>query len=143
MFVAFDQAIQLLQVKPVAFLEKRPIISNFADHQPRFGARPKREAKDNHDLLEDWVKQIERRGHPAPKMSRLTSWGIPFATWTSPFSCHMMKTAKDCETLAYHQMDPGRYVIDGQYPNLSKTSDPLTQISAGCFTHSSADQVQT
>ena len=107
-FQAFDQAIQLLQVKPMAFLEKRPVISNFADHQPQFGAKPKKEVKDSLDLLEDWVKQIERRGHPAPKGSRLTSWGIPFATWTSPYSCHIMKSTKDCETLAYHQMDPGR-----------------------------------
>ena len=107
-FVAFDQAVQLLQVKPMAFLEKRPVISGFADHQPCFGAKPKKEVRDNLDLLEDWVKQLEKRGHPPPKTSRLTSWGIPFATWTSPYSCQIMKTAKDCELLACRQMDPGR-----------------------------------
>ncbi|KAK5175834.1 uncharacterized protein LTR77_000974 [Saxophila tyrrhenica] len=107
-FLAFDQAIQMLQVKPMAFLTKRPAISSIAEHQPHFGAKPKKEVREKLDLLEDWVKQLERRGHPAPKASRLTSWGIPFATWTSPYSCHIMKAAKDCETLAYHQMDPGR-----------------------------------
>ena len=107
-FVAFDQVIQILQVKAMAFLEKRPILSSFSDHQPRFGPKPKKEAKDDLSLFEDWIKQMERRGHPTPKGSRLTSWGIPFATWTSQYSCHVLKTEKDCETIMCNQMDPGR-----------------------------------
>ena len=107
-FVAFDQVIQILQVKAMAFLEKRPTLSSFSDHQPRFGPKPKKEAKDDLALFEDWIKQMEKRGHPAPKESRLTSWGIPFATWTSQYSCHVLKTEKDCETIMLHQIDPGR-----------------------------------
>ena len=107
-FLAFDQAIQLLQVKPLAFLGKRPAISSFAEHHPRYGPKPKREVKDDLEILEDWVKQLVHRGHPGPPAHKMTSWGIPFATWTSPYSCSIMKTVRDCETIAYHQMDPGR-----------------------------------
>ena len=107
-FIAFDQVIQILQVKPMAFLEKRPMLSSFSDHQARFGARPKKEVKDDLNLFEDWVKQLERRGHPPMKGTKLSSWGIPFATWTSQYSCHVLKTEKDCETIMCNQMDPGR-----------------------------------
>jgi hypothetical protein len=107
-FLAFDQAIQLLQVKPLAFLTKKPVISGFAENQPRFGAKPKKEVKDSHELLEDWVKALERKGHPAPRGSTSPSWGIPFATWTSQYNCNIMKTSRDCETIAYYQQDPGR-----------------------------------
>lgn len=107
-FLAFDHAIQLLQVKALAFLEKRPLITGFAEHSPRFGAKPKRDVKDNLEILEDWVRALEREGHPVPAGTRSTSWGVPFATWSSPYSCRIMKTKADCETIAYHQMDPGR-----------------------------------
>jgi hypothetical protein len=107
-FVAFDQVIQILQVKAMAFLEMRPQLSSFSDHQPRFGPKPKKEAKNDLALFEDWIKQMERRGHPAPKGTKLTSWGIPFATWTSQYSCRVLKTEKDCETIICNQMDPGR-----------------------------------
>lgn len=107
-FTAFDQVVQILQVKAMAFLEKRPQVSSFGDHQPRYQARPKKEVKDDLELFEDWVKQLERRGHPAPKSTKLSSWGIPHATWTSPFSCSVLKTQKDCEFIMCNQMDPGR-----------------------------------
>ena len=107
-FAAFDSAIQMLQVKPMAFLEKRPLISSFAEQQPRYGPKPKKEVKDDIDWLEDWLKQLERRGHPAPRGTKLAGWGIPYATWTSPFSCHILKSAKDVETIVSYQMDPGR-----------------------------------
>jgi hypothetical protein len=108
-FLAFDQAIQLLQVKPLSFLTKKPVISGFAENHPRFGPKPKKEVKDSHELLEDWVKALERKGHPALQGSRsLPSWGIPFATWTSQYNCNIMKTSRDCETIAYYQQDPGR-----------------------------------
>lgn len=107
-FIAFDQVIQILQVKVMAFLEKRPMLSSFSDHQARFQSRQKKEVKDDLDVFEDWVKQLERRGHPAPKGTKLSSWGIPYATWTSPYSCHVLKTEKDCETIMCNQMDPGR-----------------------------------
>lgn len=107
-FLAFDQVIQILQVKSIAFLARRPPGGSFAEQQARYGARPKKEVKDDIELLEDWVKQLERRGHPAPTGGRLSSWGIPFASWTSPYSCHIMKSHKDCESLLTCQMDPGR-----------------------------------
>ena len=107
-FLAFDSAIKILQVKPMAFLTKRPLISGFAEQQPRYGPRPKKEVKHDFELLEDWVEQLEKRGHPAAKGTKLTSWGFPFATWTSPYSCHILKSHKDCETILCNQMDPGR-----------------------------------
>lgn len=107
-FVAVDHVIQILQVKAMAFLGKRPVLSSFSDHEPRYGGWPKKEVKHDLELFEDWVKQLERRGHPAPKGVKLSSWGIPFATWTSPYSCHILKTEKDCETIMCNQMDPGR-----------------------------------
>lgn len=107
-FLAFDHAIQLLQVKTLAFLEKRPLITGFAEHSPRFGAKPKREVKDNLEVLEDWIKALDRSGHPSSHGTKATSWGIPFSTWSSPYSCRIMRTKADCETIAYHQMDPGR-----------------------------------
>ena len=107
-FVAFDNVIQILQVKAMAFLEKRPLLSSFSDHQTRYGGKPKKEVRDDLDVFEHWLKQLERRGHPGPKGTRLSSWGIPFATWTSPYSCHILKTEKDCETIMCNQMDPGR-----------------------------------
>ena len=107
-FLAFDQTIQILQVKAMAFLEKKPQISAFAEHQPRYGQRSRGEVKNELDLLEDWVKQLERRSHPVLPGSMLTSWGMPFATWNSSFSCHILKSEKDCETMMCNQMDPGR-----------------------------------
>ena len=107
-FTAFDSAIQILQVKSMAFLTKRPLISGFAEQQPRFGGKPKKEVKDDLEWLEDWVKQLDKRGHPVPRGTRLTSWGVPFATWTSPYGCHILQSQKDCETIVCIQMDPGR-----------------------------------
>ena len=108
LFQAFDQAIQILQVKPMVFLVKRPVISGFADQQPRYGLKPKREAKHDTNLLEDWLKQLMKRDHPSPKGGKLTSWGIPFATWTSQYNCQLLKSDRDVETLVLNQMDPGR-----------------------------------
>ncbi|KAK3699281.1 hypothetical protein LTR37_016524 [Vermiconidia calcicola] len=107
-FLAFDQVIQVLQVKPMAFLVKRPLMSGFTG-QPHYGPKPKKDAKDDFEWLEQWLKHIEKRGHPTPKgVTRNYRWGVPFATWTSPYSCHIIGSHKECETLAYHQMDPGR-----------------------------------
>lgn len=107
-FKAFDQTMQILQGKPMAFLEIRPTISSFADRHPRYGTRHKKEVKDHLDLLEDWVKQLEKRGHPMPSGTGTQSYGFPFATWTSTYSCHLLRTEKDCETIMLEQMDPGR-----------------------------------
>ncbi|KAK3708026.1 hypothetical protein LTR37_011719 [Vermiconidia calcicola] len=107
-FLAFDQVIQVLQVKPMAFLVKRPLMSGFTG-QPHYGLKPKKDAKEDFEWLEQWLKHIEKRGHPTPKgVTRNYRWGVPFATWTSPYSCHIIGSHKECETLAYHQMDPGR-----------------------------------
>lgn len=106
-FQDFDQAIQILQVKPMAFFVKRPPVSGFSP-QPRFGARPKKEVKGDLDLFEDWIHQIVRRGHPAPANHQITNWGIPYATWTSEFNYTILKYEKDCEAMVLNQMDPGR-----------------------------------
>ena len=106
-FQDFDQAIQILQVKPLSFFVKRPPVSGFTE-QPRFHARAKKEVKNDFDLLEDWLHQVVRRGHPAPSGTRITNWGFPYATWTSESNYHILKSEKDCETLMLNQMDPGR-----------------------------------
>lgn len=106
-FEAFDQVIQILQVKPMAFFVKRPPVSGFTE-QPRFGVRPKKEVKGDLDLLEDWVHQIVRRGHPMPAGQQTTTWGFPYATWTSESNYYILRSEKDCETLMLNQMDPGR-----------------------------------
>lgn len=64
-FQEVDQAIQILQVKTMAFFVKRPPSSGFME-QARFSARPKKEVKQELSLLEDWMHQIVRRGHPGP-----------------------------------------------------------------------------
>ena len=106
-FQDFDQAIQVLQVKPMAFFVKRPASSAFTE-QVRFSARPKKEIKHDLDLLEDWFHSLERKGHPAPPGQKITNWGVPYATYTSDFNCSILRTEKDCETLLVNQMDPGR-----------------------------------
>ena len=103
--LAFDRAMQVLQVKPIAFLSKRPSISGFAEQQPRYTPRPKKEAKENLSLCEDWFHELEKRGHPPLRGQTAPSWGMPFATWTSPFSCQV---TKDPELIVLHQMDIGR-----------------------------------
>lgn len=106
-FQDFDQVIQILQVKPMAFFVKRPAVSGFTE-QPRFGGRVKRGVKDELELLEDWLHQIIRRGHPSPPGTQISSWGFPYASWTSEFNSHILKSEKDCEVLMLNQMDPGR-----------------------------------
>lgn len=106
-FQDFDQAIQILQVKPMAFFVKRPPLSGFTE-QPRFGIRPKKEVKADLDLLEDWFHQIVRRGHPSPAGRQISTWGFPYATWTSEASFSILRSEKDYETLLLNQMDPGR-----------------------------------
>ncbi|USW53572.1 hypothetical protein Slin15195_G068910 [Septoria linicola] len=105
--LAFDRLIQVLQVKTVAFLSRRPSISGFAEQQPRYTPRPKKEIKDNLSLCEDWFHELEKRGHPAPTGTTVSSWGMPYATWTSQFSCQL---TKDPEVVMLNQMDPGRLV---------------------------------
>lgn len=106
-FQDFDQVIQILQVKTMAFFVKRPMVSGFSE-QPSFGGRAKKAVKAELDLLEDWVHQIARRGHPSPPNTQIASWGFPYATWTSEFNSHILKSEKDCEALMLNQMDPGR-----------------------------------
>ena len=106
-FQDFDQVMQILQVKPMAFFVKRPALSGFTE-QPRFGARPKKEVRNDLDLLEDWMHQIIRRGHPSPAGHQISSWGFPYATWTSESNYYILKGEKDCETVMFNQMDPGR-----------------------------------
>ena len=103
--LAFDRALQVLQVKPMAFLAKRPSISSFAEQQPRYGPRPKKEIKDALSDCEDFGKELDKRGHPAPPGQKISSWGMPWAGWTSTFSCQM---TKDWELVLFHQMDTGR-----------------------------------
>ncbi|KXS94111.1 hypothetical protein AC578_7501 [Pseudocercospora eumusae] len=103
--LAFDRALQVLQVKPMAFLAKRPSISSFAEQQPRYGPRPKKEIKDVLSDCEDFAKELDKRGHPAPPGQKISSWGMPWAGWTSTFSCQM---TKDWELVLSHQMDAGR-----------------------------------
>lgn len=103
--LAFDRAIQLLQVKSTAFLSKRPSISAFAEQHPRYGPRPKKEIKDAFSDCEDFGSEIERRGHPAPPGQKVSSWGMPWAGWTSTFSWQL---TKDWELVMFNQMDPGR-----------------------------------
>jgi hypothetical protein len=106
--LAFDQILQMLQVKQVAFFRDRPGISGFAAEQPRFLPKKEKAAHKDIDLLEDWTKKIEKIGHPAPSGLRVTSWGVPWATWDSTFGCKLMKTKDSWETIMTHQMDPGR-----------------------------------
>ncbi|KAF2163657.1 hypothetical protein M409DRAFT_25844 [Zasmidium cellare ATCC 36951] len=103
--LAFDRAIQVLQVKSIAFLKHRPSISGFSDWQPRFKPRPKKEVSDDMSLCKDWAKQLEKRGHPSPPGMKVSSWGLPWAGWLSDFNCRF---TKDWEEVMLIQMDPGR-----------------------------------
>ncbi|KAK4540452.1 hypothetical protein LTR36_009198 [Oleoguttula mirabilis] len=106
--LAFDQVVQMLQVKQVAFLSVKPVISGFAEQQPRYDERSVRKFRRELNLQIDWTKKVENLGHPAPTGIRTTTWAIPFATWTSPFSCEHQKSRDAWETIMANQMDPGR-----------------------------------
>jgi hypothetical protein len=103
--LAFDRAIQVLQVKSMGFLAKRPSISGFAEQQPRYTPRSKKEIKEELSLCEDWFGELEKRGHPSPSGRATSSWGMPWAGWTSQFSFRLVK---DWELVLLNQMDPGR-----------------------------------
>ncbi|KAK4503997.1 hypothetical protein PRZ48_004912 [Zasmidium cellare] len=103
--LAFDRAIQVLQVKSISFLKLRPSISGFSDWQPRFKLRPKKEVSEDMSLCKDWAKQLEKRGHPGPPGMKVSSWGMPWAGWLSEFNCRF---TKDWEEVMLNQMDPGR-----------------------------------
>lgn len=103
--LAFDRVAQVLQVKSMSFLTSRPSISGFAEAQPRYGPRSDKEVKDSLDLCEDLGKNLDKRGHPSPPGTKIVSWGIPWAGWTSTFSCQL---TKDWELVLLNQMDPGR-----------------------------------
>ncbi|EME83169.1 uncharacterized protein MYCFIDRAFT_215212 [Pseudocercospora fijiensis CIRAD86] len=103
--LAFDRALQVLQVKPMAFLAKRPSISSFAEQQPRYKPLPKKEIQHALSDCEDFGKELDKRGHPAPPGQKISSWGLPWAGWTSTFSCQL---TKNWELAMFHQMDPGR-----------------------------------
>lgn len=105
---AFDKIVHLLQVKQLLFLHHKPIISGFAEQQPRYVSRKEKDVKDHVELLEDWTKRIERLGHPGPGSIRVTSWAIPYATWNSSYSCKMFQSRGCWETIMTNQMDPGR-----------------------------------
>lgn len=103
--LAFDRAIQVLQVKPMAFLARRPSISSFAKQRPRYLPRSRKEVKEHLALCEDWFHELEKRGHPSLRGQTTSSWGMPFASWTSQFNCRL---TKDPEVILLNQMDPGR-----------------------------------
>lgn len=103
--LAFDRAIQVLQVKSMSFLKDRPSISGFSDWQPRFKPRPKKEVGEDLSLCKDFAKQLEKRGHPGPPGMKISSWGMPWAGWLSDFNCRF---TKEWEEVMLNQMDPGR-----------------------------------
>ncbi|KAF2721996.1 hypothetical protein K431DRAFT_223067, partial [Polychaeton citri CBS 116435] len=104
---AFDRALLSLQGKSKSkdFLARKPPISGLVASHPRYGKKEKKDFKKDLDLLEDFTKEVNKRGHPSPANEATTSWAIPFATWRSKFSCTMVKSWDD--VLAF-QMDPGR-----------------------------------
>jgi hypothetical protein len=106
--LAFDRLVGLLQVKQMPFLTHRPRNTGFAEQQPRYLPRPEKEVKDEISDLENWIKKIEKLGHPGPVGAKVNSWAIPYATWDSPFSCQMQKNRDGSETILRQQMDPGR-----------------------------------
>ncbi|KAK5125973.1 hypothetical protein LTR85_011328 [Meristemomyces frigidus] len=137
--VAFDQVIQMLQVKQVAFLSVKPTISGFAEQQPRYDPRSVRKFWRELDLQTDWTRRIEKVGHPSPTGRRTTTWAIPFATWTSTFSCEHQKSKHAWETIMAHQMDPGRllhaFVCRG---NLNLSESQLLVLPPGTVAESLA-----
>lgn len=104
--IAFDRTIAFLQSKSKDLLIKQP--SGIARLHPRFGPAEKSEVKKNLSTLHDWSKALDKRGHPPPKGEALpvSNWDVPFATWTSLFTCQ--KQNKDWDKVVYLQMDPGR-----------------------------------
>lgn len=106
--LAFDHVIQMLQIKQVAFLGVKPTISGFGEQQPRYVPRKEKEVKNEIKRQKHWTKAVEHIGHPAPAGMRISTWAIPFATWTSAFSCKLLKSRDAWETIMTNQMDPGR-----------------------------------
>ncbi|KAK5710475.1 hypothetical protein LTR17_018831 [Elasticomyces elasticus] len=105
---SFDHVIQLLQVKQVAFLSVRPSVSGFAAEQPRYHARREKEVRREINMQEDWSSKIGKLGHPSPPGVKISTYSMPYATWTSPFSCQLLKAKDAFETIMTNQMDPGR-----------------------------------
>ncbi|TKA79450.1 hypothetical protein B0A55_04228 [Friedmanniomyces simplex] len=105
---SFDQVVQMLQVKQVAFFSVRPSVSGFAAEQPRFVPRREREVKREISVQEDWSSKVGKLGHPSPPCTKFSTWAMPYSTWTSPFSCQFLKTKEAWETIMTNQMDPGR-----------------------------------
>lgn len=106
--LAFDKIVYLLQIKQLLFLRHKPVISGFAEQQPRYVPRKEKDVRDQVERLEDWTKYIEKIGHPGPGSFKVTSWAIPYATWNSSYSCKMFQTRGCWETIMTNQMDPGR-----------------------------------
>ncbi|KAK3626806.1 hypothetical protein LTR22_023010 [Elasticomyces elasticus] len=105
---SFDHVIQLLQVKQVAFLSVRPSVSGFAAEQPRYHARREKEVRREINVQEDWSSKIGKLGHPSPPGFKISTYSMPYATWTSPFSCQLLSAKDAFETIMTNQMDPGR-----------------------------------
>ncbi|KAK3117235.1 hypothetical protein LTR53_001570 [Teratosphaeriaceae sp. CCFEE 6253] len=105
---AFDQVVQMLQVKQVAFLAVKPAVSGFAAEQPRFVPRKTGTVKKEISMQEEWSSKVLKLGHPAPPGVKVSTWGMPFATWTSPSSCQLLNAKDSFETIMTNQMDPGR-----------------------------------
>ena len=107
-----NQSQRLLQAKPVAFLAIKPTVSSFAEQQPHYDPRRTKTFRKDLDVLNEWTKRIEKTGHPAPANMRITTHGphyaVPYATWTSPFSCEPQRSRDVWEIVLTNQMDPGR-----------------------------------
>lgn len=56
----------------------------------------------------EFIKEIEKKGHPQPKDGsfRVVTWHFPFATWISPFT--FKNSGHFFEDLLRWQLDPGR-----------------------------------
>lgn len=130
--LAFDQVIRMLQVKQMAFLSVKPIISGFAGQRPRYDPRSVRKLSRELDLRSDWTRRIEKYGHPALTGMKMTNWAIPYTTWTSVFSCEFQTSRNAWETIMANQMDPGRLLhAFGCRGNLKLTETRLLILPPG------------
>ena len=101
----FNNVIQILQVKQLAFLAVRPSTSGFASEQSRYIPAKAKNVHQEVKMLQDWIQLVKKTGHPGNKPS---SGGMPFATWESKFSCQLLKSRELPETLMMNQMGPER-----------------------------------
>ena len=123
-------------MKSVAFLATKPAIPGFAEQQPYYDPQRIKTCRKDLDALNEWTKRIEKVGHPGLASMEVTMKGphyaVPYATWTSPFSCELQRSRDVWETILTNQMDPGRllhaFVCRG---SLSLNDDQLLVLAPG------------